>query len=153
MQTAKVKNRYRLEICYLTFGSRKNLVNSVRPSPNNFIKLERRQNTKYFSDRCYRSTESLVSVQSMLTHQRSLPLYTLNKCRRPGPLRTNPICRSGKHFNWVIGKSATKLSSSGFGINVSVVICVCVFYVCVSVYVCGHARVSVCVYTCMRSCM
>lgn len=40
---------------------------------------------------CYRSAESLVSVQSILAHQRSMPLYTLSKCKKAKPLRINPI--------------------------------------------------------------
>ena len=50
---------------------------------------------------CYRSDENLVSVQSIFAHQRSMPLYTLNKCKKAKPWRILPISRSEKHSNWV----------------------------------------------------
>lgn len=55
-----------------------------------------RQNADSFLESiCYRSTESLVSLQSILAHQRSIPLYTLN-CKKAEPWRINPIRRSKK---------------------------------------------------------
>lgn len=62
-----------------------------------FINLEMRQNAdSLLKSICYRSAESLVSAQSILAHQRSMPLYTLTKCKKAKPWRINQISRSEK---------------------------------------------------------
>lgn len=67
-----------------------------------FINLETRRNADSFLQSIrYRSAESLVSVQSILVHQSSMPLYTPNKCKKAKPWRINQISRSEKHSNWV----------------------------------------------------
>lgn len=55
-----------------------------------FISLEMRQEAKSaLKSICYRSAESLVSLQSILAHQRSMPLYTL-KCKKGKTLEDQP---------------------------------------------------------------
>ena len=74
-----------------------------------FINSETEQKADSFlKSICYRSAESLVSLQSILAHQRSVLLEMLNKCKRGDAWGITRISRSRKKQNMKLIKWKTK---------------------------------------------